>query len=40
MSFYQRLMSETAAGRDYLLSAPAILACQRGEVTLPRYIAF
>lgn len=40
MSFYQRLMSETAAGRDYLLSAPAIQACQRGEVTLPRYIAF
>lgn len=40
MSFYQRLVSETAAGRDYLLSAPAILACQRGEVTLPRYIAF
>lgn len=40
MSFYQRLVTETAAGRDYLLSAPAILACQRGEVTLPRYVAF
>lgn len=40
MSFYQRLVTETAAGRDYLLSAPAILACQQGEVTLPRYVAF
>ncbi len=40
MSFYQQLTAETAVAREYLLSAPAIVACQRGEVTLPRYIAF
>ena len=40
MSFYQELIAATAAEREYLLAAPAIQACQRGEVTLPRYIAF
>ena len=40
MSFYQQLIAATAAEREYLLAAPAIQACQRGEVTLPRYIAF
>ena len=40
MSFYQQLIAATAAEREYLLQAPAIVACQRGEVTLPRYVAF
>ena len=40
MSFYQQLIAATAAEREYLLAAPAIQACQRGEVTLPSYIAF
>ena len=40
MSFYQQLIDATQAEREYLLQAPAIVACQRGEVTLPRYVAF
>ncbi len=40
MSFYQTLVSATADSRAYLLSAPVIGAAQRGEVSLPRYIAF
>ncbi|WP_409422847.1 iron-containing redox enzyme family protein [Pseudaeromonas sp. ZJS20] len=40
MSFYAQLLNDTRAEREYLLSAPAILACQRGEITLPRYLAF
>ena len=40
MSFYQQLIAATAAEREYLLAAPAIQACQQGEVTLPRYVAF
>ena len=40
MSFYQQLIDATQAERGYLLTAPAIVACQRGEVTLPRYVAF
>ena len=40
MSFYQQLIAATQAEREYLLQAPAIVACQRGEVTLPRYVAF
>ena len=40
MSFYQQLINATQAEREYLLQAPAIVACQRGEVTLPRYVAF
>ncbi len=40
MSFYQYLVDNTAAERDYLLSAPIIAACQRQEITLPRYVAF
>ena len=40
MSFYQQLVMATEAERHYLLSAPAIVACQQGQVTLPRYLAF
>ena len=40
MNFYQQLIAATAAEREYLLAAPAIQACQQGEVTLPRYVAF
>ena len=40
MSFYQYLVDNTAAERDYLLAAPIIAACQRQEITLPRYVAF
>ncbi|WP_417358243.1 AMP-binding protein [Gallaecimonas pentaromativorans] len=40
MSFFERLKTETREAQQYLLSAPAILACQQGDVTLPRYLAF
>ncbi|MDP5292888.1 iron-containing redox enzyme family protein [Oceanimonas sp. CHS3-5] len=40
MSFYHRLQQDTAAEREYLLSAPIIAACQRGEISLAQYIAF
>ncbi|AEY00329.1 hypothetical protein GU3_02860 [Oceanimonas sp. GK1] len=40
MSFYQRLQQHTAADREYLLSAPIIAACQRGEISRTQYIAF
>lgn len=40
MSFYQILNERTASEREYLLSAPIIAACQRGEITGETYIAF
>ena len=40
MSFFAQLVEATQAERAYLLSAPIILACQRGEVSLGRYVAF
>jgi len=40
MGFFDRLNRETETERHHLLSAPAIQACQRGEVTLARYLAF
>lgn len=40
MSFYETLVMRTAQEREYLLSAPIIAACQREEITLPRYVAF
>lgn len=40
MSFYQRLQQDTATEREYLLSAPIIAACQRGDISLDQYIAF
>ncbi|OYD24314.1 TenA family transcriptional regulator [Oceanimonas baumannii] len=40
MSFYQRLQQNTATEREYLLSAPIIAACQRGDISLDQYIAF
>ncbi|WKE64689.1 AMP-binding protein [Gallaecimonas kandeliae] len=40
MGFFERLKAETQAAQQYLLAAPAILACQQGDVTLPRYQAF
>lgn len=40
MSFYQTLQNDTASAREYLLSAPIIAACQRGEIDQQTYIAF
>lgn len=40
MTFYQRLVSETATGRQYLLSAPLIAQCFGGAITLNHYVAF
>ena len=40
MSFYETLVTSTVQEREYLLSAPIIAACQREEITLPRYVAF
>jgi pyrroloquinoline quinone (PQQ) biosynthesis protein C len=41
MSFYARLIADTTAARQGLLAAPIIQGVlQRGEVSLPSYIAF
>ena len=40
MTFHQRLVSETAAGRQYLLGAPIIAQCFSGGITLDHYVAF
>lgn len=40
MSFYQQLQHSTATEREYLLSAPIIAACQRGDIALNSYVAF
>ena len=40
MSFFETLVTSTVQEREYLLSAPIIAACQREEITLPRYVAF
>ena len=41
MSFHQRLLQDTAAARQSLLSTPIIEgALRRGEVSLPSYLAF
>ncbi|QKO22624.1 TenA family transcriptional regulator [Rhodoferax sp. BAB1] len=41
MSFYQRLIQESSSARMGLLSAPIIQGVlQRGEVSLPSYVAF
>lgn len=40
MSFYQRLLRDTAGDRMGLLSTPIIQGCLRGEVSLPSYLAF
>ena len=40
MSFYERLLAETAQARQGLLAAPIIQGCLRGEVSVPSYIAF
>lgn len=39
-SFYQTLNKQTEAERNYLLSAPIIQACLKGEVCLQDYIEF
>ncbi|MBR9856746.1 MAG: iron-containing redox enzyme family protein [Gammaproteobacteria bacterium] len=40
MSFYLQLQHSTATEREYLLSAPIIAACQRGDIALNSYVAF
>nr|WP_145547353.1 iron-containing redox enzyme family protein [Variovorax boronicumulans] len=40
MSFYQRLVRDTAEARMGLISTPIIQGCLRGEVSLPSYLAF
>jgi pyrroloquinoline quinone (PQQ) biosynthesis protein C len=40
MSFYLRLVEQTADSRSELLRTPIIEACLRGEVSLPSYLAF
>jgi len=40
MSFFQRLQDETAASRQYLLSAPIIQRCFEGNIQLQDYTAF
>ncbi len=40
MSFYKRLVEETADARMNLLATPIIQGCLRGEVSLSSYLAF
>ncbi|MBL8304678.1 MAG: iron-containing redox enzyme family protein [Ideonella sp.] len=40
MTFYQRLLHDTATARQGLLSAPIIQGCLAGRVSLPSYVAF
>lgn len=40
MSFFQRLVHDTAADRAALIATPIIQGCLRGEVSLPSYRAF
>ncbi len=40
MKLYERLLTETTAERDYLLSAPIIRRCFAGEISNDDYIAF
>jgi pyrroloquinoline quinone (PQQ) biosynthesis protein C len=40
MNFYDRLVSETAPGQQYLLGAPIINRCFSGEITLDDYVGF
>lgn len=40
MTFYARLVEETANARMGLLGTPIIQGCLRGEVSLPSYVAF
>lgn len=40
MTFFQRLQDETAASREYLLSAPIIQRCFDGNIQLQDYTAF
>jgi long-chain acyl-CoA synthetase len=40
MSFYTRLVTETAEARAYLLQAPIISRCFSGDITLDDYVGF
>ncbi|MEX6502263.1 TenA family transcriptional regulator [Pseudomonas zhanjiangensis] len=40
MSFYDSLLEQTRAERDYLLGAPIIQQAMAGTVALPSYVAF
>ena len=40
MSFYARLIDDTADARAGLLATPIIQGCLRGDVSLPSYLAF
>lgn len=40
MSFYEQLQQETADARQYLLSAPILVGCQQGDISLNQYTAF
>ncbi|MCW8995481.1 MAG: iron-containing redox enzyme family protein [Psychromonas sp.] len=40
MNLYQRLLTETTQERDYLLSAPIISNCFKGNIVVDDYVAF
>ncbi|MEW6989215.1 TenA family transcriptional regulator [Colwelliaceae bacterium 6441] len=40
MSLYQRLLTETTPARDYLLSAPIITRCFKGDIVVSDYVSF
>jgi pyrroloquinoline quinone (PQQ) biosynthesis protein C len=40
MSFYQRLVTDTAAARQHVLGAPIIARCFQGQIVLEDYVGF
>jgi pyrroloquinoline quinone (PQQ) biosynthesis protein C len=40
MSFYQRLVADTAAARQHVFSAPIIARCFQGQIVLEDYVGF
>ena len=40
MNFFEKLQSDTASERQYLLSSPIIRNCMSGEITIDDYVAF
>ncbi len=40
MNFYNKLQEATKTGNDYLMAAPILGACMKGDITLEDYVAF
>ncbi len=40
MSFFEKIISSTIDEKKYLYSAPLLVNCQKGVITLPQYVTF